>query len=165
MSRTPADSSLDARVARAINSLRPALCSGGRDFVGGDCHSLAIALYLADERRGSLLACIKEGFDGDAAPYIRQFSHMVYATPSGACLDIGGVEADVRWEEYLDLTDTPDKWGLVYRVRWEGVEYERAPEWLARAGVGYDADLIETLTGALRAELQRQIDRAARPRR
>ena len=78
------------------------------DFVDGDCHTLAVALYEAHGLQGSLLACMRKTLNEDGSVYSTGYSHMIYECPQGRIWDIGGDNADIRWEESFPDIDVPD---------------------------------------------------------
>lgn len=124
------------------------------DFTNGDCHTLAVALYQAMGREGTLLACLRDSFDEDGQLFSTGYSHMVYQPPNGNdCWDIGGTGADVRWEDLFDLSEEPDRHGLVDRFRWVTVPYDTYQVWLQEHYGCIDNMLTDKLTQALRAQL------------
>lgn len=141
----------DDLLRRAIESIKAQYENEYDDFIAGDCHTLAAALYQAMDRfgeKGSLHACIREFFDENGELYMSGYSHMVYGSPSGACWDINGSEADVRWEEYLDVSDGPDEDGLICRLRWEEVPFEDHVPWLQERYGAYDLTLTTKVADA-----------------
>lgn len=72
------------------------------EFLNGSCHSLAYAMWLQNERRGSLLACMRVDYDPQdevKEPFSVSYAHMCYQDPNGTIWDIGGKEADMRYED------------------------------------------------------------------
>lgn len=100
------------------------------DFVDGDCHTLAVALYEAHGLQGSLLACMRKTLNEDGSVYSTGYSHMVYECPQGRIWDIGGDNADIRWEESFPDSDVPDKWGMTSAFEWVAIPYEGHQAWL-----------------------------------
>lgn len=71
-------------------------------FLCGSCHALAYAMWLNNERRGKILACMRVESDldqGGAQPYCVSYAHMCYEDLNGSIWDIEGKNADVRYEE------------------------------------------------------------------
>lgn len=123
------------------------------DFTNGDCHTLAVALYQAMGHQGNLCACLRETFDENGLPFSTGYSHMVYEALDGLLWDINGPDADVRWEEELNLSDEPDEDGLVHTLRWEDVPYDTYQVWLQDHYGAIDTGLTSKLTQAFRALL------------
>ncbi len=116
-------------LAEALATVKKEYSIEEDDFTNGDCHTLAEALYCAMGHQGKLLACLRETLEVDGSVFATGYSHMVYQAPDGTCWDIGGCNADFRWEDSFDL-DTADKWGLTTRFRWEAVSHEDLYPWL-----------------------------------
>ncbi|WP_341744657.1 hypothetical protein [Azonexus hydrophilus] len=99
-------------------------------FLEGDCHTLAVALFETGGHKGKLVACLRKTIDERGSVYSTGYSHMVYECPEGMCWDIGGQEADVRWEDQFPDLDSPDKWGMTTSLEWVEVPYEGHQMWL-----------------------------------
>lgn len=100
------------------------------DFVDGDCHTLAVALYEANNEQGKLVGCMRNTLNEDGSVYSVSYSHMVYECQQGRLWDIGGDNADVRWEEGFPDMAVPDKWGMTSTFEWVEVPYEGHQMWL-----------------------------------
>lgn len=120
------------------------------DFTDGDCHTLAVALYQAMDCQGKLYACLRDSFNEDGLLFSTGYSHMVYGDPNGVNWDINGSQADTRWEDDFDFTDTPDEHGLVHEFRWVDVPYDTYQCWLQDHFGAIDNGLTAKLTHALR---------------
>lgn len=103
---------------------------GADDFADGDCHTLAVALYEVAGGQGKLAACMRKTLNEDGSVYFTTYSHMAYECPQGHLWDIGGNNADTRWEESFPDLDVPDKWGLTSSLEWVEVPYEGHQAWL-----------------------------------
>lgn len=114
-------------------------------FESGDCHNLAVSLYMANAGQGSLWACIRQDVDEDGKVCGEAYSHIVYEAVDGSLWDVGGPNADVRWEERWD-PDAVDKWGLHSEFRWETVEPASVSDWLQKWGCRLDHGLINEIT-------------------
>lgn len=114
---------------------------GQERFESGDCHNLAVALFMSNAGQGSLEACIRQDVDEDGNVCGESYSHMVYGSSDGVLWDVGGPNADSRWEELWDQ-DAIDKWGLHCEFRWETVESSGVAEWLHKWGAQLDHELI-----------------------
>jgi hypothetical protein len=148
--------SLDVALAHAMTIIALSEPDAQRKFTSGACHSVAVALYQAAGYTGKLQACLRESFDEDGTLFSTGYSHMVYEAPTGTMWDIGGSNADVRWEDSFDLADGPDEDGLTDRFRWEEVPYSCYQRWVTEHFGRIDNALTETLTGVAR-ELLSQV--------
>lgn len=142
--------SLDAALAHAMSVIALSETDARSKFTSGDCHSLAVALYQAAGYTGKLHACLRESFDEDGTLFSTGYSHMVYEAPTGTLWDIGGPNADARWEDDFDLADSPDDDGLTEHFRWEEVSYADYPRWIAAHFGRLDIALTENLTAVAR---------------
>lgn len=69
-------------------------------YMTGSCHTLAYAMWLANERQGKLVACMNCLTEpGNETPYSISYGHMVYEDLNGDLWDISGKRADARYEE------------------------------------------------------------------
>lgn len=73
-------------------------------FMHGACHTLAYSMWLANERRGQLVACMNSIVNAETGKAESiSYGHMVYEDPNGTIWDIDGPDADVRYEENRSL--------------------------------------------------------------
>lgn len=145
------------KMVQALAAIKRDWTTEYNDFTNGDCHTLAVALYQAMGYQGKLCACLHETFDDNALPFSVGYSHMVYQDPNGVFWDINGPDADVRWEDYLDLSDEPDEDDLVHALRWTDVPYETYQMWLQEHFGAIDNVLTGKLMQALRPLLENEI--------
>lgn len=126
-------------LAAAMRGVRRAWSGSVVDFTNGECHSLAVALYRAMGEQGAL----KAGFDCTGQGRKRaptEYIHMVYEAPNGTVWDIGGRNADGRWEEAFGH----------YDMQWITVPHHEVAHWLARHNATFNPGLTDQLTAALR---------------
>jgi hypothetical protein len=117
----------------------------GRDrFESGDCHNLAVALYMSNAGQGTLEACIRQDVDQDGKVCAETYSHLVYVAVDGTFWDADGPNADVRWEDQWAHCDV-DKWGLHSEFRWETVDPGAVSDWLQKWNCRLDHALISEI--------------------
>ena len=121
-------------------------------FLDGDCHTLAVALYMAMGESGKLLACLRETLEEDGTVYATGYSHMVYVI-DGESWDIDGPAAVSRWEDSFEGLGQPDKWGMTDRLRWEEVAYSEWQPWLQEHYGAIDLKLTLEVAATLRDTL------------
>lgn len=128
------------------------------DFTNGDCHTLAVSLYQAMGYQGTLHACLHDSFDEDGLLFSTGYSHMVYqCSDDNESWDIGGGNADIRWEEYMSLSTEPDEDGLVHSLRWVQVPHQTYQIWLQEHYGCIDNVLTDKLTQYLRKLLDTEV--------
>ena len=129
---------------------------GTERFVSGDCHVLAMALYLVSGRCGSLWACLRKEVDEEGNVFSTTYSHMVYSPPDDSSWDIDGAEADERWVGQFDNCEEPDEDGLVSEFDWVEVpcghaEQADAQHWLELHYAQVDRQLLNAIVVELKA--------------
>ena len=144
----------DEVIASALAVIQRDWTTEHDDFTNGDCHTLAVALYQAMGNKGKLVACLRESDNEDGSLFSTGYSHMVYEAQNGVLWDIGGRNADIRWEESFDFSDVPDEDGLVHRFRWEEVPYSTYQSWLQEYYGCIDNSLTGKITLTLRELFQ-----------
>lgn len=137
-------------------------------FEEGDCHTLAMAIHqamasstVASDRQGTLCACMSMSVEEDGTVYSIGYSHMVYEAPDGSLWDIGGPEADIRWEEQFD-TESTDKWGMRTELEWVPVpcqhpDYADTYLWLQAHDGNIDVALQDQLAAVIRQHLAQPV--------
>jgi hypothetical protein len=68
-------------------------------YTHGACHTLAYALWLANDRRGKLLACMVSTYEPNGVISCISYGHMIYEDANGTAWDYEGAQADTRYEE------------------------------------------------------------------
>ena len=68
-------------------------------FLRGASHTLAYALWLANERRGKLLACMESLSRPGEEPAAVSYGHMAYSDANGQLWDAVGPQARTRYEQ------------------------------------------------------------------
>lgn len=119
-------------------------------FKEGECHNLAAALYLADNKKGNLIACMRKEVDEFGETITTCYSHMAYVDQNDRVWDIDGETADIRWEAIWPIE--PDDDGLVSEFEWDVVPFEELDVWLKKYKVEYNAELTDGLVHAMQTQ-------------
>jgi hypothetical protein len=131
-SRAYSNPAAEVRLDELSSSTLQRVCAAAQEsgrirFLNGSCHTLALALWIADGGKGVFSAVLELEKDADDSFYEgARYQHMVYLDELGAAWDVDGVDAADR---YIRRRYSSREW-----QKWQdgiGSEgFERSHEWV-----------------------------------
>ena len=129
-------------VPKALTAIEDAFGDKHHQFRNGYCHDLALALYMANDRQGELLAGLRTETDADGEVGETIYSHMVYLDPQHNEWDMYGDDATAEWENQWP-EGREDEDGVTSSFSWEGIEPDEIDQWVKNHGGTMHPDVLE----------------------